>query len=209
MRLSTIYFVRHAQSDNPEFLVKSRLPGFVLTQLGKQQAALTAAYLKLFPVSVIFSGPMVRSQQTAEIIHNALKCQAVRIDSRLNEWDMTPWTGKPFLTRKTEDRTLWESYQETPDIVPFTEKLSQVAVRMQEFVASALKKFAGEQLVAVSHSDTIKAARLSLENKPLRAIHTIPCRLGSITALHFDGNRLASVAYHHPAAKLDALVNFE
>jgi len=209
MHLSSIYFVRHGQSDNPQSLVKGRLPGFPLTNLGRQQIELTAKYLRQFPIGLIFSSPLLRAQQSANILQKFLNLPPVKIEQRLTEWDMAPWSGQPYSAKQNTDPKLWYAYQETPDLAPFAEKLPQIAVRIQQFIASVLQSHAGEQIIAVTHSDIIKAACFVLQNKPLRAIHTTLCRLASVTAMHFDGNRFTGLEYTEPASQLEPIVYFE
>ncbi|MFQ9337269.1 MAG: histidine phosphatase family protein, partial [Varibaculum sp.] len=43
--LTTIHLMRHGEVDNPDGVLYGRLPGYHLTDLGKQMAQMSAEYL--------------------------------------------------------------------------------------------------------------------------------------------------------------------
>jgi broad specificity phosphatase PhoE len=90
---------------------KVRLPGDPgLTELGKDQAAVTARWLEGARLQALFSSPLRRARETAAAI-GAATGLPVQLDSRLRErlnWDGTQ-TFESFLAdwdRSTRDRDL-------------------------------------------------------------------------------------------------------
>ncbi len=63
-----ISFVRHGQVHNPKDLYYGRLPGFHLNDRGRLQAEATAEALRDRDIATVYSSPLVRARQTAEII---------------------------------------------------------------------------------------------------------------------------------------------
>ena len=64
-----LYFVRHGQSEaNVQMVISNRDLFHPLTELGRQQAEALAQSLAEVPVAAIYSSPIVRAAQTAQIV---------------------------------------------------------------------------------------------------------------------------------------------
>ncbi len=64
-----LYFVRHGQSvANVQMVISNRDLFHPLTELGRQQAEALAQLLAEVPVAAIYSSPIVRAAQTAQIV---------------------------------------------------------------------------------------------------------------------------------------------
>ncbi len=82
-----LYFVRHGQSEaNVQMVISNRDLPHPLTELGRQQAAALARLLAEVPLAAIYSSPIVRAAQTAQIVA-ALKGQPIEIAAALREPD--------------------------------------------------------------------------------------------------------------------------
>ena len=76
--MERLYFIRHGQRA-------SKSEDTLLSDEGKKQAELTGKYLSsLSDISLIYASPLIRAQQTAEIISNALNL-SIQTDARLTE----------------------------------------------------------------------------------------------------------------------------
>jgi len=74
--MTTIYWARHGQYYNPKDVNPFRLPGFPLDNKGRQQSQKIANYLTKKQISVIYSSPILRCKQTANIIGKKLKIKS-------------------------------------------------------------------------------------------------------------------------------------
>ncbi|HXQ33422.1 MAG TPA: histidine phosphatase family protein [Anaerolineales bacterium] len=64
-----LYFVRHGESEaNTLRVISNRESRFGLTALGKEQAMVLADSLKDIPITSIFSSPVLRARETADIL---------------------------------------------------------------------------------------------------------------------------------------------
>jgi len=63
-----IYFARHGQYQNPDGVIPYQLPGFPLTELGKQQAKLQGDKLLSEKIRSLSCSPIERCVETATII---------------------------------------------------------------------------------------------------------------------------------------------
>ncbi|MEN9934446.1 MAG: hypothetical protein RLZZ387_1025 [Chloroflexota bacterium] len=100
-----LYFVRHGESEasvTREFSCRGfRHP---LTSTGVAQAKALAAKLAARTVSRIYSSPLLRAVQTAEILSQTLGPR-VEVAPALREWDVGLWEG-------TTDERGWEMHRQ-------------------------------------------------------------------------------------------------
>lgn len=172
----TLIFVRHGATT----LTESRgysggsVPGPPLSDLGLAQASRVAALLtragELWPdlpaPSLLLASPMVRTQQTAEAIGEALGLEPKTVPE-LREADFGLWEG---LTRE-EIRERFpgdlEKYHTDPDArATGGESTRDVAERVASVVRRALTHHAGQTIVLACHSVVTKAGVASLVGIP-------------------------------------------
>lgn len=111
----TIYALRHGvtKKNNPE---NERVRGWGndgLDEEGKEQAAEAARVLRPYNIQVIFSSDLPRSQETAEIIGEALGVSVYPIEE-LRTWHVGAFQGK--LWKQVEEEMA--HFQENPHFVP-------------------------------------------------------------------------------------------
>ena len=108
--MKQIYFVRHGQT---EWNAISRMQGqmdSVLTPLGREQAATHASLLASFDIQAIFSSPLDRARQTAEIIRQRVDT-AIQYDARIMEWDCGDWSGYLYEDVKAKWPEEWAALE--------------------------------------------------------------------------------------------------
>src|SRR5437660_5746768 len=72
----TLLLIRHGQTTwNVEHRLPGQLPGVVLNDAGRQQAARLADALTVIPISAIISSPLERAHEPASIIAQQYKLQ--------------------------------------------------------------------------------------------------------------------------------------
>lgn len=81
-----LYFARHGESEaNRLRVISNRGNQFGLTPQGRRQAALLAQSLKAVPVMAIYSSPLLRAVETADILARELH-QSVQVTEALREY---------------------------------------------------------------------------------------------------------------------------
>lgn len=156
-------FVRHAEVENPDGVLYGRLPGFSLSAVGREQAEATAAHLAGWRIDAIYSSPLERAWETAEIIAQRFPGVPLRVDERLNEirWVRQGCTNVEF------DRIRPRVY-DADFMLPGDESLEEIAERVQAFCAEMAGRHPGGTVVAVTHGDVIAVARAIAAHRPLR-----------------------------------------
>jgi broad specificity phosphatase PhoE len=180
--VTTVLLVRHADVHNPKNILYGRLPGFGLSKRGLKEAALLARALAEEPIAAIYSSPLLRARQTADIIARYHPGVPLHISKLLNEV-RTSLQGRP----SEEIRSLgFDYYTRRPS--PRDETLEQVFARMDRLIRHLRRKHKGQTVLCVSHGDPICVVRLAYQGKPLDLQHLrgpdYPGK-GSVTRLDF------------------------
>jgi broad specificity phosphatase PhoE len=82
-----LYFVRHGESEaNTRRVISNRESQYGLTEAGKQQALVLANRLKDVPLTAIYSSPILRARETAEILSREFHLP-YQITAALREYD--------------------------------------------------------------------------------------------------------------------------
>lgn len=148
---TTICFIRHGQTDvNKSKKIQGR-KDYPLNSKGKEQAILTAQYLKKYDSNwdFIYSSPLSRAYETANIIKNIIDFQ----DDVIKNED--------FIERDfgdAEDQPITDEIFKyiLSDQINNLEKSYQIQKRVSEGVLKLHKKHPGKRILIIAHSHTIK-----------------------------------------------------
>jgi len=88
-RKMDLYLIRHGESVVPEGTIQK---DFALSELGKKQATALAQRMSLISIDYLFSSPLVRAQQTAELI-GKFQSLHLKLDDRFREMDLGDMAG--------------------------------------------------------------------------------------------------------------------
>jgi len=157
--LGSIIFLRHGQAkNNTERVLAGRTPGVPLTEKGIDQAEKAAKFLEDMNISTIYSSPIQRAKNTAEIVgkHNSID---VKIDERLIELDMGKFTGMPYdEIFSSHGNVFMKFYRGELEIAHNgVETFADVKKRVLGIVDHVIENHPDENVVLVTHMDPIKA----------------------------------------------------
>lgn len=199
---TVVHLLRHGEVFNPEGVLYGRLPGYYLSDLGRQMAVRAADALAAHDVTLVVSSPMERAQQTSAPIAERHGL-AVEIDPDLIEADnvfegQRVSVGDGVLKHPKAWRHLYNPFRPS-----WGEPYDEVAARMHKAVAAARAKARGHEAVLVSHQLPIWVARLAAEERRLwHDPRNRQCTLASLTSLTYDGDALAAITYTEPSRDL-------
>jgi len=199
---TVVHLMRHGEVCNPQGVLYGRLPGYHLSELGRQMAETVARYLADHDVVRVVASSLERAQETAAVVAAAHDLP-VATDDRVIEAGNT-FEGKTF---GIGDRVLRQPRYWPRLIDPFTpswgEPYEQIAARMLDAVRDALDLARGHEVVIVSHQLPVWTLRNRLEGRRLwHDPRRRECSLASLTALTYAGDELESVTYSEPAYAL-------
>lgn len=142
--MKTFFLIRHGDKHpippDPE-----------LNELGHKQAQTTAQYLKQFPITKIITSPLLRTQQTALHIANALQL-TLETDLRLRE--RLNWGDDPTQSRENFIH-LWMQTSKDRAFVPHIGLSSLQAGKSLEQVVSELTVSDHQYIALVTHGGII------------------------------------------------------
>ncbi|MBK8904223.1 MAG: MSMEG_4193 family putative phosphomutase [Anaerolineaceae bacterium] len=155
--MTTILLVRHGEND---WVKKHRLAGWIegihLNENGRQQAAAAAERLAPLPVKAIYSSPVLRCRETADLIANTFDLPVNLLDS-LGEVRYGEWEGKKI--KKLAKKKEWFTVQFYPSRMQFPggDSLRGVQIRGVEAIEALAQNHEDQDIiVVVSHADLIK-----------------------------------------------------
>ncbi|KKQ01768.1 MAG: Phosphoglycerate mutase [Candidatus Roizmanbacteria bacterium GW2011_GWA2_36_23] len=146
---TTVYFVRHGEYENPGNVNPFRMNGFPLSEKGKQQIISTVKILQDKNITSLYSSPILRTKQSAEIIGKELKL-VPEICEQFNEVD-TPFMGYPREEVNKKVIFFFNPYH----IAKGGESMEDVYNRMEKGVFKILKKNKSKKIIIISHGDPI------------------------------------------------------
>jgi probable phosphoglycerate mutase len=192
--------VRHGHVENPRRKVYGRLPGWRLSAAGRRQAAQVAEHLRGRPIIHVYSSPLERATETAAVI--AAACGVpVTIDGDLIESALgAHWEGLRWVDVRTRRREELDAYLQRPHEVDFVdETFDALGERMTRALRAIAARHPGQEAVAVSHGDPIKAAVCRLLGTSIADMHALRVPTGSLVAIEMRAEEVEIVERWAPA----------
>jgi broad specificity phosphatase PhoE len=200
--LTVVHVLRHGEVHNPQGVLYGRLPGYHLSDLGREMAERIAEHLADADITHVVSSPLERAQETAAPAAKLLGLP-VSLDARLIEAGNF-FEGKTF---GVGDGALYKPsvwvHLRNPLRPSWGEPYKEIAARMLAAVASARDAARGHEALCVSHQLPIWTARSAATDRRLwHDPRKRQCALASLTSFAYRGGELVSVSYEQPAQDL-------
>jgi probable phosphoglycerate mutase len=180
--------IRHGQSD---FNLQRRIQGCSdeprLTDRGRSTADQAAEYLLRAGVTRIISSPLRRAFEFATRIRFGLGANLdLRPEARLREVDLPRWEGLEISSVERNQPEVYRAWRERPDcfeMAPGLKPVPELYARAASFWREMSGQFAGETVLLVTHSGTIRALVSTALGIPPTRFHSIQQSNGGLTIL--------------------------
>ena len=201
--MPTLLLVRHGETDwnrSGQIMGEQPIP---LNQRGEGETKRLADLLRSRSIGAIYSSPVVRAQQTAEILASALQLP-VRVDRGLTEINVGEWVGR-FWRELTDDLVRKKFYSNPQDTrPPGGETLREVQTRAVSLVERAMAEAAHEgkengALLFVSHADVVRGIIAHYLRWDLQTIRQVRIDHASLTALNVTDGLADLLFLNHKA----------
>ncbi|MGF6988857.1 broad specificity phosphatase PhoE [Lachnospiraceae bacterium PF1-21] len=164
-----LYIVRHGETDwNKEKKVQGRMD-IPLNEAGIQLAKETREALKDINFDYVFTSPLKRARQTAEIIAFPYTEQ-VKTDDRLIEMDFGEYEGWS-VTEREENAEFMKFFTDPVGFVPSAggESFQDILERIRNFTEEIFKEpvLQDKDVLIVSHGAAINALLTVIKENPL------------------------------------------
>jgi len=192
--MTTILLVRHGEND---WVKKHRLAGWIegihLNENGRQQAAAAAERLAALPLKAIYSSPVLRCRETAEIIADSQNLSLNFLDT-LGEVRYGKWEGKKI--KKLAKKKEWFTVQFFPSRMQFPggDTLRGVQTRGVNAIETLAQAHDDKDIiVVVSHADLIKLVLAHYLGIHIDLFQRIVVSPASVSVLHLAKNGIVRV----------------
>lgn len=153
--------MRHGKAgNNVRRILAGRELEFHLTDEGREQVRVAAEELKYADIKAVYSSPVTRVRESAEIISKELSVE-FKLDERLTEIDMGKLTGLSYYDAMDRFENIFRRFYEDrdPTITELgVERFSSVKARVRSMLEYVAEKHKDENVLLVTHLDPIKAA---------------------------------------------------
>jgi broad specificity phosphatase PhoE len=190
-KLMKIILIRHGQTQwNKEELFRGR-SDIPLDDVGMKQAKAITKRLSLFGIKTVYSSPLKRALETAQIIAKRSNLKVKVVDD-LIDFDFGEWQGLGLKDVQEQFPETYQKWLKEPYLVniPNGENLDTVRQRVSKALNKIVK---GQQddVVVVSHrviNKVLILAALSLDNSYFWQIKQ---DVGAISVLDYEGGIFA------------------
>ncbi len=191
----TIFFMlRHAQSEaNVSRIIAGRTISTSLTALGRKQANNAAELLARVGVDVVYSSPMLRTRETAQIICKRLGLNYL-VDSRLQEIEVGSLLGRNLEEMSAEDPGWSMEMYKTGSGRHGLEKHSSILSRMLSLLKEIASLYPSGRAALVSHVETMKPVITFALGAPPETAMNFPILNAALTILKNENEKLQLIA---------------
>ena len=199
MKKTTVYLIRHGQSESNLAKVFAGQMNVNLSELGHAQAERTSEYLSKIPVDVIWSSDLNRAYQTAQ--HTAeKKGLEIHTSPKLREIFAGEWEGKSTAEMKNDPESGFQTWLYNIGAVqtPGGESVMEVQARFVPEVERIMRENEGKTIFIFCHATPIRLLRAAWEGVSAEEIKDIPrVANSSVTQGEFDGEKFRIVSYSY------------
>jgi probable phosphoglycerate mutase len=182
--MTVFHLLRHGERQESRVLV-GRLPGIALSQRGRAEIAAVAERLAEGNIAALYSSPLERTRESAEIVAARLGLP-VALHDDLIELDFGEWTGATFEAIRADPRwPAWANHRSLATI-PGGESMRQVQRRAVEALFEIGEAHPDASVVLVSHGDVIRAMLVFALGMPLDFYGRIEVAQGSLSTVRID-----------------------
>ena len=192
--MSLIIFMRHGQAyNNVQKLLVGRNLESHLTDLGREQVRNTSQILKTINIDQIYSSPVIRTVETAEIVSDIINMPFQK-DERLFEIELGKLVGMYYEDLINKHGNLFVKFYSDDDnensLLEFeVESFRAVKQRISELLKEISIKHQNENVLLVSHLDPIKAAISLIMNIKPSSVYNIQVPNASLNIFkNYDNN---------------------
>ena len=183
--MTTLYLIRHGQSESNLAGIFTGQSNTVLTDLGLHQAERTAEYLSRFPITKIYSSTLIRARQTAEVFADRVGLPIKESDD-LKELYAGLWEGHSYEELKVlfpETRRVWDEHLgiARPD---GGESILELADRVYREIDRILEENRGEHIAIFTHATPVRVMGARWMGIPPSELERVP----------WNGNASVSIA---------------
>jgi broad specificity phosphatase PhoE len=184
-----MYLVRHGATANnvanPPRLQGARSTA-ELSSEGRAQAEAAATLLADRPIGVVYTSPLIRAKQTADIIAAGAQ-RTPQVVQELIEVDVGDWEDRDWTEIERSEPEAYRRFIDNPAVHTYAggENLQQVSQRILPVMSSLMQQNVGKAIVVVAHNVVNRVYLATLMQLPLALARSIPQQNGGINVIRW------------------------
>jgi len=201
-----IYLIRHGESlANKQGVYQGQSIDTGLTELGKKQARAAAEVLTGLKFKTIYTSPLKRAKETAEIIGRQTGLPILE-NIKLLEINHGSWEGKKINEFNQTEQKLLNRWRKQPDQAQMLkgETLKDVALRCRRFIQSLPS---GQEAAVITHDVIIRVMIIMALKHKLKYIWRYTLDNCGITTLSVNPDKIICVNANNHLINLHPGVN--
>ena len=191
--IKIIILIRHGQTDasKERLLYGSKSKDEPINTEGINQIKRLTTFLQQYNPDTIYSSPMLRAVQTAEILVNTFKVQPILLED-LREIDFGDWEGRNFDKLTTIFPEEYKKWINSPQTFtpPNGESVKHLYLRVESAFKTILQNDSKTSFI-ITHGGPIRAILMKILNIPLSYYWRIKIPHGSATYIEYKNNQLS------------------
>ena len=202
-----LYLIRHGATEantRRPYVLQGRRTDLPLSEIGRRQAEATRGALATRAIAHVFSSPLIRARQTAELVAEPHGLPVSLVDE-LTECDVGRWEGLSWAEVRQRDGPYLDTFEADPGTVPYAggESFQQVHDRAVPAIQRLIREHPSGNLAIVTHNVVArvivahvtctaiaKARRIRLDNAGITIMSIADGRENLLTlnsVLHLNG----------------------
>lgn len=189
--MGRIYLVRHGQTAWNRARIFRGRRDVRLNEHGRREADCAAQALRDVPFARLYSSPLSRARETAEIIARG-RDVPITTDEAFTDLDYGEWTEYWDIEARRRFKELYRLWEESPHMVRFPggESLDEARIRAAGRLHQISKAHAQETIGLVSHRVILKLLLCEAKGLPTAAFWEVRLDTGAISVVEHNGGRL-------------------
>lgn len=165
-----------------------------LSTRGRAEAAALRDLLRPAPLAAVYSSPLARARETAEIVAEPHGLPVV-FHHDVREFSAGVWEGLTTEQIEHEYGPLLRQWLETPHRarIPGGESLEELRARGVAAVEEIRRRHAAESVAVIAHGGVNKTILLTALGAPLASYYRIHQVNGCLNVLEYEGDRVRVV----------------
>jgi probable phosphoglycerate mutase len=179
--MTWFYLIRHGSHDWLEKGIAGWQPGIHLSDRGREEVKKLADTLTNVSIDLIYSSPLERTMETAEIIADRLKLHPIHVSEAIGEVHYGDWTGLTFEEIRSSKE--WSAYNKhrSGTCIPNGEFAIDVQRRMISELLRLRDAHPDKKIAIVGHGDPLRLAILHFLGMPIDNIWRIDLNPASVS----------------------------
>lgn len=194
--VTQIWILRHGRSTlNDAQAFQGCGAESALTAEGVRGAEAAGTRLRDEGIEAIYTSPLQRAAQTAELVRSALqrgrRGPRIETDAALREMELPGWEGLPYATVRERYAEKYRQFRENPgnfSLVDASGKemwpVLEMEQRVHRSLSALVREEAGRKILLVTHGGPASIVLLAALRLQLKCFHAVQVMHGGLSCVH-------------------------